>query len=399
MSDFKTPNDFRKGSYKKFPYQDPTYLSFALMFDWFDSESSPLLSEPAESFLAELANGDSFYADRLADLRAFKDALYTINLELPWYWQSLKGLERLQQYDTLSNYWGGDDAKLEIETLESLNLPIAGLMHMYRRACFDERKWGYILPANLRKFRMWVYVTEVRSIQSNTQLKVGGVNGNTAFQDFPSNIKPKIETTNQNEGIMGTSGRPYFMIGLDYCEFDMMSGSNIFADLSKSPDSPVSNAITIKYEDARKVEARVLNGIVDAPEYTKNQLSPAPDSEFFDATSQTPWQFAKDKMKGKIDEVSKSAKDDLKKLADEKKRELMQAAKDKTLNRIPTFENVFSNFIRRVDEASDTQNLVKDLGNVIPTNIANIAAGGTIKQALDKGAQNAVIDLGNAYDV
>lgn len=398
MSDFKTPNDFRKGSYKKYPYQDPTYLSFALMFDWFDEELSPLLAGPAETFLTELAEGSTFYKERLEDLQAFKDALYTINMELPWYWQSLKGLERLQQYDPLQNYWGGDDAKLEIETLESLNLPIAGLMHLYRRACFDERKWCYILPANLRKFRMWIYVTEVRTIQVKTKTKVGGINPQTALQDFPSNIKPTVDTSNENEKIMGTGGRPYFMIGLKYCEFDMMSGSNIFADLSKNPDGPVSNAIAITYGRLDKVEARVLNGIIDPLTYTANQLSPAPDAEFFDATSKSPMEFAKDKLRGKIDEVSEKAKDSIKQLAEEKKRELIQMARDKTINRIPTFENVFSNFIRRVDESTDVQQVAKDLGNVIPSNIANVAAGGTIRQALDKGAANAVKNLGNVHD-
>lgn len=398
MSDFKTPNDFRKGSYNKFPYQDPTYLSFALMFDWFDPESSPLLSEPAEKFLTELGEKDVFYKDRLEDLKAFKDALYTINMELPWYWQSLKGLERLQQYDPLNNYRGGDDAKLEIETLESLNLPIAGLMHLYRRAIFDERKWCYIMPANLRKFRMWVYVTEIRTIQVQTETKVGGINKDTALKNFPSNVKPTVDVKNKNEDIMGTSGRPYFMIGLDYCEFDISTGTTIFADLSKNPDGPVSNAISIKYEASKKIEARVLNGIVDAPTYTTNQLSPAPDSEFFDATSKSPMDFAKDKLKGKIDEISEKAKDSAKKLAEAKKAELMQAARDKTVNRIPTFENVYSNFIRKVDTSTNVQQIAKDLGNVIPTNISNVSAGTTFKQALDKGAQNAVKNLGNAYD-
>ena len=415
MSDFKTPNDFRKGSYKKFPYQDPTYLSFALMFDWFDNEHSPLLSDAAENFikglsetatkkddtpntLAVISNQNSFYKERLDDFIAFKDALYTINLELPWYWQSLKGLERLQQYDPLNAYRGGDDAKIEIETLESLNLPIAGLMHLYRKAIFDERKWCYILPANLRKFRMWIYVTEVRTIQVKPNTKVDGVDKKSVTTDFPSNIKPSINTTNDNEGIMGAAGRPYFMIGLDYCEFDMTTGTNIFADLSKNPEGPAANSITIKYEASKKIEARVLNGIVSESDYAKNQHSPAPDSEFFDATSKSPMEFAKDKINGKIDEISEKAKESAKKLAEEKKRELLQAARDKTVNRIPTFENVYSNFIKKVDESTDVQQVAKNLGNVIPSNIAGVSAGTTFKQALDKGAKNAVKNLGNAYD-
>ena len=152
MADFKTPMDFRKGSYRKYPYQDPTYLSFAILFDFYDIENSPLLAGGAEAFLKPLAEQDSFYAERLDDLKNFKKALQEINQEMPWFWQSLKGLERLQQYNPENAYIGGDDAKLEIETLESLNLTISGLMHLYRRAAFDERLWNWIIPTNLRNF-------------------------------------------------------------------------------------------------------------------------------------------------------------------------------------------------------------------------------------------------------
>jgi hypothetical protein len=402
MSDFKTLNDFRKGSYRKFPYQDPTYLSFALLFDWFDEDKSPLLTGKTERYLKKLADstGDSYYNDRLQDLIAFKRALHTINIEMPWYWNSIKGLERLHQIDPANNYWGGDDAKLEIETLESLNLPISGLMHLYRKAIFDDRKWHYIVPSNLRNFRMWIYVTEIRSIQVNTSTKVGGIPSKLnkdAVSGFPGNFKPSIDVQNENSEIMGTAGRPYFMMSVSYCKFDLATGTNTFADLSKNPDSVASNSITITYEKVDNVEARVLNGIIEPQEYTKNQLSPAPDSEFFEASSKTPLDFAKDKINGKIDEVSARAIEGAKQLAEEKKRELIQMARDKTINRIPTFENVYSNFIRAIDNATDVQQVARDLGNVIPTNIANVG-GGTVRQALDRGASNAVRNLGNVFD-
>ena len=400
MSDFKTPNDFRKGSYRKFPYQDPTYLSFALMFDVSDTVNSPFFAGPAEKFLEDLAKSDKFYEDRLADFRAFKKALLLINLEMPWYWQSIKGVERLQQYNPLNAYRGGDDAKLEIETLESLNLPIAGLMHLYRRAIFDERKWNYILPANLRKFRLYIYITEIRSIQINTITKVNGIPSKLnvdAISGFPGNFKPEINVQNKNADIMGPTGRPYFMVGVTYCEFDILSGTNIFADLSKNPESNVSNSITITYENVDKVEARVLTGIIEEKElpYTIGHLAPAPESEIFKASTKTAMQFAKDKINGRIDEISKNAKDQLKQLGEEKKRELLQTARDKTINRIPRFENVFQSFIRATDNATDIGQLTKNVGNAINANVLGITPGQTFRQGLDKAAIN---NLGNVYD-
>jgi hypothetical protein len=400
MSDFKTPMDFRKGSYRKYPYQDPTYLSFAILFDFYDIENSPLLAGGAEAFLKPLAEQDSFYAERLNDLQNFKKTLQEINQEMPWFWQSLKGLERLQQYNPENAYIGGDDAKLEIETLESLNLTISGLMHLYRRAAFDERKWNWIIPTNLRKFRMWVYVTEIRSIAIVENVKVNGIPKKIdkgAVTGFPDNFKPKIDVENKNAGISGPEGRPYFLIGAKYCEFDLSSGTTIFADLNKNPEI-AKEALTIRYEKIDKVEARVLNGIIQQS-YAEGQLSPAPDRELFANTSKTPIEFAKDKVNGKIDRISESAKADLRNLAESKKRELLQRLRDETINRIPTFENVFSNVIRRTDQASTA--VINDaiagrnIGAAIQANVYGILPGTTIGQGLNRAAIN---NLGNVYN-
>jgi len=383
MSDFKTPNDFRKGSYKKYPYQDPTYLSFALLFDWSSIETSPLLSGAAEAFLEGLANSkikqstgtsdvtSQYYADRLADLRSFKHALREINTNMPWYWQSLKGLARLQQYDPLAPYYGGDDAKLEIETLESLNLPIAGLMHLYRSAIFDERKWAYIIPQNLRKFKMMIYVTDVR--------------------------------TQTVAEIAGESNRPYFMMGLGYCEFDMNSGTSIFEDLSKNPEGEASGSISISYETLEKIEARALNGIIEEPEYANNNMSPAPSSE--NDLEPTPsnalsanaekTSTVKSKMQEKINAAKSKATDAAKAFAADKKSELVQEVRNQTVNRVQTPENVFDNYIRKLDEATDINRAVQNLGNTTSENMPGNVYGMSIKDALNKAAVN---NLGNIYE-
>jgi len=402
MSDFKTPMDFRKGSYKKYPYQDPTYLSFALLFDFYDIESSPLLAGGAEAFLKDLADrdeGNTFYKERLNDLQNFIKTLQDVNKELPWFWQSLKGLERLQQYNPENAYIGGDDAKLEIETLESLNLTISGLMHLYRRAIFDERKWNYIIPINLRKFRMWVYVTEVRTIAVVRNIKINGIPtklDKSAITGFPDNFKPKIDTENKNAGISGPENRPYFMIGAKYCEFDLASGTTIFADLNKNPEM-AKQSITIKYGKIEKVEARVLNGIIKQ-NYAEGQLSPAPDAEMFANESKTPLEFAKDKLKGKLDSIKDSAVADLKALAEKKKAELLQKLKDETINRIPKFENVFSNIIRRADQEStialNNATSGRNIGAAIQANVYGVEPGSTIGQGLNQAAIN---NLGNIY--
>ena len=399
MSDFKNTQDFRKSKLSKHAYQDPTYLSFALMFDFADSANSPFLSKPAEDFLFKLTEGaenesSEFYKERLEALLNFKKALKTINQDMPWYWQGLSGLEKIQQYDPQKPYIGGPDAILTIETLESLNLPIAGLMHLYRKAVFDERKWTYILPANLRKFRMYVYVTEVRSIRNMSSPKVNGFNKG-ALKGFPDNFKPSIDIQNSNDGISGTDGRPYFMFGLTHCEFDLASGTGSFADLKKSPEGPATGEIVLRYEKLYSLEARILNGIVSS-EFNKNNISPAPDSENGGPETLTDW--AKDKAIKAGKQFADRAVTDLKNAANNKVQELQQQAKDATIGRLnATVQNAYKDFVSGIDDAIKPSNQARNINAAITENVHGglINPGSTIINTLNNATARS---LGNVHE-
>jgi len=393
MSDFKKITDFKKSKSSKYAYQDPTYLSFVLLFDFTDAANSPFLSKPAENFLAKLAKDDDYYAEKLEALFLFKKALITINNEMPWYWQGISGLERLQQYDPQEAYFGGPDAKITIETLESLNLPIAGLMHLYRKATFDERKWTYVLPANLRKFRMYAYVTEVRSIANLSKPTLSGI----SLNDFPDNFKPSFGLKNDNEGISGTAARPYFMFGLKHCEFDLHSGTSAFADLKKSPEAPAVGEISFSYETLYSVEARVLNGIVKST-YNTDNLSPSPDSEDDSPSSMLDW--AVKKVGSKLGELKDRAVTDLKLQANQKVGELKQQAKDATVGRLNVaVNNIFQDFVGGVDDALNPTAQASNISSAIADNVygglaPNGSTGITVQDALNGAAQES---LGNVY--
>ena len=128
-------------------------------------------------------------------------------------------------------------------------------------------------------------------------------------------------------------------------------------------------------------------------------MSPAPDQEMFESTSKTPIEFAKDKLKGKVDKVKESAAQDLKAAAEKKKAEALQRLKDETLNRVPKFENVFSNVIRRADQAvtgaANEAIAGRNIGAAIQANVYGILPGSTIAQGLNKAAIN---NLGNIYN-
>jgi hypothetical protein len=389
MSDFKNIRDFRKSKTSNHPYQDPTYLSFVMLFDFNDKIGSPLLAKDsaAQIYLEKLAKDSEYYAEKLEALQNFKKALRTINSQMPWYWQSLSGLERLLQYDTENPYRGGDESTITVDTLESINLAIAGLMHLYRKAVFDERKWCWVVPANLRKFKVFIYVTEVRTIKNMSAPTISGLSAT----DFPDNFKPSIKIKNSNSEISGQTARPYFMFELGLCEFDIKSGSSAFGELSKSPEEAASGQIVFTYESLNNIQHRALNGIVES-DFNTDKLSPAPDSET--ESFKSLGDFANSKINQRLEDIASGAITDLQRLSQDKQLEITQAIRNATVNRIPTAENVFQNFVQGIDGATDVNQQTRNIGQAISENVYGTQAGETINGALTRAATNS---LGNVY--
>ena len=427
MSHFLNLESFRKGGVLKKgdinnvgfdSYQDPTYLSFTLLFDMqFDS---PLFNGQAESFIQKhLVDGDKKYQHKLDALKAFKNALYKINSEMPWHWQSLGGVDRLVQFTPENPYFGGSEAKLTIGCLETINMNIAGLMQLYRKAVWDEKNWRYIVPTNLRKFTMYIYVSDIRSIYDNSP----------------------------NEVIAGEGSRPFFMFELRYCEFDMTSGNKPLADLSASSPEMASNEVIINYERVYRVDARALNGLVIAGmndqtglnlvaekpdtiapvtdlENEKSQLDPStldPDTAqlsedaaknaAIQSDTADPGQTKKlsfkqqvgGKMKNLKNKASKQlkdygdrSKDDLARMARMKAEEAQIEAARYANRRIPTLENVYGRIVRGIDAATNVRGIAGGIESVIGKNV-HFLDGTPLVDVLDKANRDALVNLGNAY--
>lgn len=414
MSDFSTFNDFRKG-YKmggNNQYADPTYLSFSLVFDFNSAQKSPLLGGGAAAFyerhLSDAASGTDDvgqrtylkgYEHRLKALNDFITTLKTINKDMPWHWQSLSGIETIQQYNDMDGYRGGNE--ITIETLETLNLTVAGLMHLYKTAVFDEENWKYVLPVNLRKFRVWVYVTEVRPIKNMTKI------GTPLDRDVVS-LDGGIGIKNSNAGISGTEHRPFFMFELGGCLLDITSGINPFADLKKTPEGFAVNQIKFMYDKVGKVEARMLNGIIEESEKTKGNISPAGDKESRSASDVK--EYGTQIINDLAGNVISQAESDANIFLDKKRQQLSQGVTDTIRENTPNFENIYQNFVSEADELTNPSNISVNISdNIFSTD------GSTLREALDTGAaaglqigENAYKDsstikskgedLGNAYE-
>ena len=212
MQDNKTINDFRKGYRYDQMAEDPTYLTFFFMFDYYSADS-PLLNGEATRYLRNVL-GDG---KRANDLENFIKILSRVNAEYPWFWQGVSGLEATRQYDKLKDPFWGDDKAIEISCLETVELTVSGMLDLYKRAAYDFNRWIEVIPKNLRFFKMDIWVTDVRDFFYDPDVPRSSV------VDF----------------------RPYFQTTLTQCQFDIESGSGIFSDLKRSPEQMTETSFKI----------------------------------------------------------------------------------------------------------------------------------------------------------
>ena len=252
MSDHKHINEFRKGTILRKISEDPTYLSFFIMFDSVDREHSPLLSGRAEEYLKKFVDGDK-KTGHAAALHNFKKVLLKINKDMPWFWQKISGLELTQTYGKMQEPWrGAENPKIDIECLEeNVELTAISLMMLYRKAVYDYQRYIEILPKNLRHFRVWIVMSEVRTFQQDTAAR----NLNLYKTPMPDNIAgpdikliPRAGGSETSEGANGkqqpralhtnynAESKPYMMFELDFCEWITDSIADMFTDASKMPE-------------------------------------------------------------------------------------------------------------------------------------------------------------------
>jgi|TARA_B110000908_G_C10224507_1_gene437183 hypothetical protein len=227
----KHRNEFKKGTRLRTINEDPTYLSWMIMFDK-QSASSPLFNGTAEKYLIETVGGK--YGEDLAkNLTAFKNLLFKINVEMPWFWNTISGLDQSMMYKNLVEpYWGAEDPKLEIECLEeTVDLTVISLMDLYKRSVYDFNRWIEIIPHNLRYFSMQIYVSEIRQFQQDTHAR-----------DLNGSYKPSGPAHNEQQEAkpiheqFNLTAMPFVTLQFDFCEFDIDAIAPMFADLGKNPE-------------------------------------------------------------------------------------------------------------------------------------------------------------------
>jgi len=276
-------NAFRKGARIRTIHEDPTYLTFMFLFhqhDHPDVGHSPLLDGSAERYLTQVVRTDvgEKYAE---NLRNFNRVLMKVNKEMPWFWQSLKGLEVALNYGDMLEPWrGAEKPALEIECLEeNVELTAIGLMDLYKRACFDFERFVEVVPRNLREFTMDVYVSEIRVFQKDTDARNLGITDNPDSRLNSANTGGGTITELHkgfNTDTVGDSAeaRPFLALRFTHCEWDINSIADYFADMTRNPEAK-RPTLKINWGTCRQINQKLgpnlFNENVDAPSVPRTE--------------------------------------------------------------------------------------------------------------------------------
>jgi hypothetical protein len=148
--------------------------------------------------------GTSNQVKRAQALKQFQVLLNDINSNSPWFFQSIEGLDELEKIK-ISGFQpegGNDDFNVQrtagkvltINCLESINLRISALANLYNQAVFDADNMRWLVPRNMRKFTMWIFVTEIRNFYKTSRLT-----GSSTVLASLDNLSSTL-TTNRNPG-------------------------------------------------------------------------------------------------------------------------------------------------------------------------------------------------------
>lgn len=112
-------------------------------------------------------SGVSHRADALV---GFRNLLFSINEKSPWFIRSIEGLDSVlrnpipRQVGANPGYREQRSGVLTFNCMDSIDLRVNAMADLYRKATYDYQYQRETLPGNLRKFRMWIIVTEIRQI-------------------------------------------------------------------------------------------------------------------------------------------------------------------------------------------------------------------------------------------
>ena len=235
-------NNFRKRS-KEDIYDMPGHSFFKIIFhfyngdsEWYDNDCGLLaptwLEQPNEYDLYQYDTAWAYLKNNYEDERAdklvkFVNLLSTISSDCPWYFQEISGVDTALERNQVKEFKFEDEKKrIEIKCLpDSYDQKIGTLLSLYREIVWSWTMKREVLPANLRKFDMSLFIWES---------PIYGVHHDAIL----------------NDGLSGDSfSTTYKLIEFHNCEFDYNSLKSGYGAINNKEGIQSEYSIGITFDD------------------------------------------------------------------------------------------------------------------------------------------------------
>lgn len=231
-------------------------------------------------------------------LNAFRNGLRFINEKCPYYFQSIGGLDQLLKVDIKNFHKAGSKPQragtLTVDCMESIDMRIFALSELYRKAIYDYTYHRVMLPENLRKFRMWLVVSEIRNIQltygMNDVLNPFSIPSVAKGANFLDSFNSQSGLLDNTQGLLQKSTNPNmdyqdkfgsytlgpyaFIYQFDQCEFDFDESYPSYSSIDNKGGSAVTNKFKIHVGRVKdyKIQFNELSDVIQKKDNIKQMV-------------------------------------------------------------------------------------------------------------------------------
>lgn len=307
-------------NFDAYNWQDPTILGFAIHFSFEEPFSEFDLDNLSNSLLLPESNEYSAInylksinePKRANYLRQFIDLLKSIQTVTPWYFQSVSGVDKLLTIDPKKGWHPGEGAEIEIQMLESIDLRVSLLIDLYRKAAWDEHYRRWMLPENMKWFKVKIVISEFRdfhmtersiaALPTSAESPDLGANAYgstfaqllnnssvaTGVKNYVNNAKTASERVQALKNPDGSdvdevgvvysqtdnTFLPMHILELDMCEFQLLGHAHPYTTSLSAAEAGSTATQSIKFTVGRVNETNyyTLHDIILSEEYIRHGL-------------------------------------------------------------------------------------------------------------------------------
>ncbi len=244
------------------PYADPTNpISSNLLGTTYIDEDGKMKGERSDetnTALNYLYNNMEY--TRFNSLAEFIQLLSDISTKSPWYFQSISGLDQAVERQEVNQTFKVEEERKQI-TIKCLpdayDNRLGRLMDLYRSVVYSQNLHKWILPSNLRKFDMGIYIfnTPIKTIAGGrygVSDKIADRVLETTFKDYYGD---KSEDSGEYSDQMYKAPSDISVAGSKYielrgCEFDYNSPKTAYAEFDNAEGKAMEYELIIKFDQA-----------------------------------------------------------------------------------------------------------------------------------------------------